>query len=80
MKGVFIVLEGTDGVGKATQLKQLRERLEGESYHVETAEFPRYGQPSAWFVEQYLGGDFGELDTIGAYKGSLYRGNSAVST
>lgn len=70
--GVFIVIEGTDGSGKGTQTDILHKRLEGEGYSVEVFDFPRYGQSSAYFVEQYLNGKFGELASIDAYKGSLF--------
>ncbi len=42
MTGKLIVLEGCDGVGKATQTKLLFNRLQKEGYIVETVSFPRY--------------------------------------
>ena len=72
MVGVFIVLDGGDGSGKATQLGVLKKRLESEGYRVKTADFPQYGQWSAKFVEKYLRGEFGELCDIGAKKASLF--------
>jgi dTMP kinase len=41
-KGRLIVIDGTDGSGKATQLELLRKRLESESIKVKTIDFPRY--------------------------------------
>ncbi len=38
----LIVIDGTDGVGKATQTKLLIERLKKEKKKVETLDFPRY--------------------------------------
>ncbi len=53
-RGRFIVIDGTDGSGKATQAKLLEDELKASGFNVEIADFPRYGQSSAWFVEEYL--------------------------
>ena len=50
MSGVFIVIEGADGSGKATQTKLLLDRLEKEGHKADTTHFP-----------QYEGNVFGEL-------------------
>src|SRR5574341_73453 len=70
MKGVFIVIEGTDGTGKATQTLKLVEFLKKEGKAVETFDFPQYGQPSAHFVENYLNGKYGT--EINPYTASLF--------
>ena len=41
-KGKFIVIDGTDGSGKATQTKLLVKKLKKEGYKVRTIDFPRY--------------------------------------
>ncbi|MCX6819853.1 MAG: deoxynucleoside kinase [Candidatus Adlerbacteria bacterium] len=41
-KGKLIVIDGSDGVGKATQTKLLVERLKKEKIPVETLDFPQY--------------------------------------
>lgn len=41
-KGKLIVIDGTDGSGKATQVALLAERLKKEGYKVEIADFPEY--------------------------------------
>src|SRR3989339_1122171 len=41
-KGKLIVLDGTDGSGKATQVKLLRARLVKEGYTVKILDFPEY--------------------------------------
>jgi len=41
-KGRFIVVDGVDGSGKATQVKLLAERLIKEGHKVKTIDFPRY--------------------------------------
>ena len=38
----LIVIEGTDGSGKATQSKLLTERLQKEGFRVEKREYPNY--------------------------------------
>ncbi|MAG60213.1 thymidylate kinase [archaeon] len=72
MEGKFIVLDGGDGAGKKTQLDLLKARLETDGYTVHTADFPQYGTWSAKFVEKYLNGEFGPLDTMGPKKSSLF--------
>lgn len=42
MKGKLIVIDGTDGSGKATQVKKIKERLEKEGHMVKSLDFPRY--------------------------------------
>lgn len=70
--GKFIVIEGTDGSGKGTQFKLLKERLESEGYDVATFDFPQYENPSSHFVKRYLNGDYGTVDEVGPYTGSLF--------
>jgi len=72
MLGKFIVIDGTDGSGKKTQLDLIVNQLLKEGYKVKTADFPQYGNWSAQFVERYLRGEFGTLDQIGAKKASLF--------
>lgn len=71
-KGVFIVIEGTDGSGKGTQLERLAERLRTDGYDVATFDFPQYDEASSYFVRQYLNGKYGTADEIGPYTGSLF--------
>ncbi len=70
--GLFIVIEGVDGAGKATQVQLLAERLEGLGYRVAKFDFPRYDEPSSYFVRQYLSGAYGELGEVGPYTASLF--------
>ncbi|MBM3204830.1 thymidylate kinase [Candidatus Uhrbacteria bacterium] len=71
-QGTFIVIDGTDGSGKGTQTRKLIERLKNEGRSVALMDFPRYGNPSALFVEKYLRGEYGGVNEVGAKKGSLF--------
>ena len=71
-KGIFIVIDGTDGSGKTEQTKRLIARLSDAGHTVELADFPQYGKPSAHFVEKYLRGEYGALKDIDAYRASLF--------
>jgi thymidylate kinase/thymidylate synthase ThyX len=71
-RGVFVVVEGTDGSGKGTQFKLLADRLTAEGYDVETFDFPQYEQPSSYFVREYLNGKYGGLNEVGPYTASLF--------
>ena len=60
-KGKFIVIDGTDGSGKATQTKLLVEELKLAGYQVEMTDFPQYGTKSAGLIEEYLNGKYGQV-------------------
>lgn len=70
--GLFLVIEGTDGSGKGTQFKLLGDRLRAEGYDVELFDFPRYEEPSSYFVREYLNGHYGTPEEVGPYTGSLF--------
>ncbi len=72
MNGKLIVIEGTDGSGKATQTKLLAEYLINKKYDIELLDFPQYGQPSAFFIEKYLRGEYGSAEEVGPYRGSIF--------
>lgn len=72
LSGKFIVIDGTDGSGKTTQLNLLKIRLEKEGYGVEVADFPQYNTKSAGLVEEYLSGKYGQADEVGPYKASIF--------
>lgn len=71
-KGKFIVLEGTDGSGKTEQTFRLASRLRDEGYSVVDFDFPRYNEPSSWFVKEYLNGRFGSFEEIGPKIASIF--------
>lgn len=60
MRGKLIVLEGTDGSGKATQAKRLLERFQAEGISCMEIDFPRYGNPFAEPAKLYLSGALGK--------------------
>ncbi|MFC1638348.1 dTMP kinase [Patescibacteria group bacterium] len=64
-KGKFIVIDGTDGSGKATQAKELVSRLKRESVKVKTVDFPRYEDNFfGKFIGECLTGEYGDFIKI----------------
>lgn len=59
MRGTLIVLEGTDGSGKATQAGLLLQSLEARGLPCREIDFPRYGNPFAEPANLYLHGALG---------------------
>ncbi|MCH5304299.1 MAG: deoxynucleoside kinase [Ruminococcus sp.] len=73
MAGKFIVIEGLDGSGKATQTEILRKTFESEGKTVKKLTFPDYENPSSALVKMYLGGEFGENpDDVNAYAAAAF--------
>ena len=73
MKGKLIVFEGTDGSGKATQSRLLCQHLTREGIPFKNIDFPRYGQPSAVMVQEYLNGKLGKNPgDVNAYAASMF--------
>ena len=58
-KGKLYVIDGTDGSGKQTQLKKLKERFDKEGIAYKSVSFPNYDSPSSALVKMYLNGEFG---------------------
>ncbi len=71
-KGIFIVIDGTDGSGKATQTERLVQKLKAEGHEVEIGDFPQYGHRSCTMVEDYLNGEFGTADDVSAKQASIF--------
>ena len=73
MAGKFIVIEGLDGSGKATQTEILKNTLEAEGKTVKKLAFPDYDNESSALVKMYLGGEFGDNpDDVNAYAASAF--------
>ena len=58
--GTLLVIEGSDGSGKATQTKLLYEYLRGQGRNVKMVSYPDYDSPSSALVKMYLGSEFGQ--------------------
>ena len=72
-QGKLIVIDGTDGSGKATQSALLVQKLLAEGYKVRELSFPCYGTPCCAPVEQYLQGAFGDSpDGVNCYAASTF--------
>ncbi|MBN2566600.1 thymidylate kinase [Candidatus Woesearchaeota archaeon] len=72
MRGRLIVIEGTDGSGKATQAERLVERLAKEGRSVAMFDFPQYYDTFfGRMVGRYLAGEFGTADEVSPYLASL---------
>jgi dTMP kinase len=54
---MFIVLEGLDAAGKATQSKLLAEKIRQEGREVQLESFPRYGTPLGQMILNHLKGE-----------------------
>ncbi|MFH1255346.1 MAG: dUTP diphosphatase [bacterium] len=70
--GKFIVIDGADGSGKATQTEILARRLRQAGFSVEVADFPQYNTKSAGLVEEYLSGKYGSPEQVGPYRASIF--------
>lgn len=62
--GTFIVIEGLDASGKATQAERLVERLEREGEDVRHVAFPAYDTAFGGLVRDYLKGAYGDKEEL----------------
>ncbi len=65
-KGKFIVIDGTDGSGKATQTELLVKALKKQGTKVFVADFPQYKKKSSGAVVEYLNGKYGQVNPYAA--------------
>ncbi|EKD91262.1 MAG: Thymidylate kinase [uncultured bacterium] len=80
-KGKLIVIEGTDGAGKGTQLKILEDKLKSLKIKFKVIDFPRYtNNLYGELVGRFLKGEFGPLDQVDPYIASLaYAGDRMLA-
>lgn len=80
-KGKLIVIEGAgDGMGKSTQMKFLKKRLESEGQEIFSHHFPSYETYHGRPVEEYLRGNFGLSKDLSPYFiHSLYAQDRAIA-
>ncbi len=72
LRGKLIVIDGTDGSGKATQAKLLVNYLKKKDCRVKYIDFPRYYSSfHGGMVGRYLKGEFGGLSEVNPYLASL---------
>ena len=71
--GQLVVIEGSDGSGKATQTKLLFEYLKEQGRNVRMVSYPDYDSPSSSLVKMYLGSEFGhDPYSVNAYVTSAF--------
>lgn len=69
----LIVLEGSDGSGKATQTTRLFERLQNLGANVLRVSFPNYESESSALIKMYLRGDFGsKAEDVNPYAAATF--------
>lgn len=66
-KGKFIVIDGSDGSGKTTQLNLLKNYLDKQKTSVAVFDFPQYKTFHGETVGRFLAGEFGPLDSVSPY-------------
>ena len=71
--GKLIVIEGSDGSGKATQTRKLYERLRDLEVNVRRVSFPNYESESSALIKMYLRGDFGgDAEAVNPYAAATF--------
>ena len=58
--GKLVVIDGTDGSGKETQMNILQKKLEERNIDFKRISFPNYVSESSSLVKMYLNGEFGK--------------------
>lgn len=71
LAGKLIVIDGTDGSGKATQTDLLIKKLQESDVATAKADFPQYGKKSAGPLEEYLNSKYGTAKEVGPYRASI---------
>lgn len=68
----FIVIEGNDGSGKATQSQLLLETMLEKGIDARKLSFPNYQSDSSALVKGYLAGRYGKRDDISPYAAASF--------
>jgi dTMP kinase len=71
-RGRFIVIEGSGGSGKTTQMELLIKRLKKQKVNFVNIRFPRYKSPAGYFVNSYFKEKYGPVYTIDPYQASIF--------
>lgn len=71
MKAKLIVIEGSDGSGKATQLKLLGDYFKSKGEQVSIFDFPRYQTFLGQLIKDYQYGEYGPTEEVNPYLISL---------
>lgn len=66
-KGKLVIIEGSDGSGKSTQLNLLLKYLKKNKVKHSTLDFPQYNKFWGRLIGRFLTGEFGELHDINPY-------------
>lgn len=79
--GYLIVIEGaSDGIGKTTQFKLLKQHLKDDGFRIATHHFPTYYSYQGEPVTKYLSGEFGSPTELSPYfVNSLYAHDRAIT-
>jgi len=71
-RGIFIVIDGSDGSGKTTQANLLISHLKKKKISVKYVDFPQYYSSfHGKTVAKFLRGEFGTIDQVSPYLASL---------
>lgn len=72
-RGKFVVIEGLDGSGKATQTNLICEKLKEKNKNFCKLSFPNYKDQSSALVKMYLNSELGNsFDDVNAYAASSF--------
>jgi dTMP kinase len=69
---VFVVIEGANGVGKATQTTLLTDKLKEMGKITETFSFPTKNHRSSTFIDKFQAGELGHPESVDPYIASIY--------
>lgn len=72
-KGKFVVIEGLDGSGKATQTELICKKLTKRNKKFCKLSFPDYNEPSSALVKMYMNSEFGSSpDDVNVYAAASF--------